>query len=274
MALTFKKAVTNTVKLKLCLAGASGSGKTYSALILASVIGKKVAVIDTENGSASLYARKFEQEFGFSYDVLELPAPYSPERFIQCIKGAEQLGYDLIVLDSITHEWSGVGGCLEMQQKATQADPKGNSYTAWAKVTPQHDSFINAMVSSPCHIIATMRSKTNYEISQEQGQRAKVVKQGTAPIQRDGIEYEFTLVLDLNQNHYANASKDRTGLFDGKDFIPSADTAKELLGWLNGSSVETKAQVIERYQTQKESISAQNEIDQAVDHMERDMGQN
>jgi hypothetical protein len=266
--LSFKKAVTSTSKLRLCLAGASGSGKTYSALILASVIGKKVAVIDTENGSASLYAREFEQKYGFSYDVLELPAPYSPDRFINCIKGAEQLGYDVIILDSITHEWSGIGGCLDLQQKATQADPRGNSYTAWAKVTPQHDAFINAMIASQCHIISTMRSKTNYEISKEEGKKATVVKQGTAPIQRDGIEYEFTLVLDLNQNHYAHASKDRTGLFDGKDFIPSTDTAKELLGWLNGPSVDSKAQAVERYQTQKEIVSEKNIVDQAVDTME------
>jgi hypothetical protein len=264
MGLSFKKAVTSQSKLRLCLAGASGSGKTYSALLLASVIGKKVAVIDTENGSASLYAREFELKYGFSYDVLELPAPYSPDRFIQCIKGAESLGYDLIVLDSITHEWSGIGGCLDIQQQATKADPRGNSYTSWAKVTPQHDAFINAMIASPCHIIATMRSKTNYEVSQEQGQKSKVVKQGTAPIQRDGIEYEFTLVMDMNQNHFAHASKDRTGLFDGKDFIPTIETANEIMGWLNGP-VKSKDEVVKAYQQAKEQIIAENEVNQAID---------
>ncbi len=253
MALTFTKAVKSASRLRICLSGASGSGKTYSALTLATNIGKKVAVIDTESGSAQLYADKFD------FDVLELPAPYSPDRFIQCIKGAEQLGYDVIVIDSITHEWSGPGGCLDMQQKL------GGQYQNWSKVTPQHDAFINAMITSKAHIITTMRSKTAYDMNNESG-KTKVVKQGTAPVQRDGIEYEFTCVFDLNANHLASASKDRTGIFDGKDFVPDSDTAKQLVNWLTLPNGAEKDKA--RYQQSKEAITSQNEIDQAVETME------
>ncbi len=224
----FKKAEKKTSKLRLAIEGASGSGKTYSSLILASSIGKKIAVLDTEHGSASLYSDKF------NFDVLELKPPYAPEHYIKAIDEAEKLGYDVIILDSITHEWNGVGGCLDIVNKIS-----GNSYTAWAKVTPRHDAFVNRILNSKIHIIATMRSKANYETGKNQNGKMTVEKKGTAPIQREGMDYEFTVVFDLNHQHSASSTKDRTGLFDGKDFIITNDTGCQLLNWL-GSGVEAK----------------------------------
>jgi hypothetical protein len=221
--MVFQKAEKTQAKLRLAIEGASGSGKTYSSLILATSIGKKIAVVDTEHGSASLYADKF------NFDVLELRPPYEPERYVEAIKEAEAAGYDVIVLDSITHEWNGEGGALDLVTKIG-----GSSYSAWAKVTPRHDKFINAILQSKCHVIATMRSKANYETGKdERTGKMTIEKKGTAPIQRDSVDYEFTVVFDLNQRHMANVSKDRTSLFDGRDFQITAEVGQKLLKWLN-----------------------------------------
>lgn len=229
MSITFKKAVKKQAKLRLAIQGAAGSGKTYSSLILATALGKKIAVIDTEHGSASLYSDKF------NFDVLEIKAPYTPEKYVDAMRAAEAEGYEVIVLDSISHEWNGEGGCLDIVSNIG-----GNSFTAWKQVTPRHDKFIGAILASNAHIVATMRSKTEYIMSQGEGSKSKVEKKGMAPIQRDQVDYEFTTVFDLNQNHYANTTKDRTGIFVGKDFPITAETGKALLDWLNsGVSLET-----------------------------------
>lgn len=222
--MAFKKAVKKQAKLRIALSGASGSGKTMSALILAETIGKKVAVIDTERGSASLYADKFD------FDVLDLKPPFEPEKFISAIKEAEFEGYDVIVLDSITHEWEGEGGILDILNKL------GGRMTDWGTVTPRHDRFVNAILGSGCHIIATMRSKTSYEAGTNDKGKTILIKQGTAPKQRDGIDYEFTVVFDINQNHLAKATKDRTELFDGKDFVITAETGRSIVGWLESAA--------------------------------------
>ncbi|NUQ83053.1 MAG: AAA family ATPase [Bacteroidetes bacterium] len=219
----FQKAIKAKQKLRLALEGASGSGKTFSSLLLAKAMGERIAVIDTEHGSASLYADRFE------FDVLDLKPPYEPERFIEAIEMAEKAGYGVIIIDSISHEWNGEGGCLQIVDKIG-----GNSYTAWGKVTPRHDRFINAMLKSKAHIIATMRSKANYETGKdEKTGKMTIEKKGTAPIQRDSVDYEFTVVFDLNQRHLASVSKDRTSLFDGKDFLITEDIGHQLLRWLN-----------------------------------------
>jgi hypothetical protein len=215
----FTKAVRKKAKLRLALTGPSGSGKTYGALLLAKGIGGKVAVIDSEHGSASLYANLLD------YDTLELVPPYSPERYIAAIHAAEKAGYDVIVIDSTTHEWSGSGGCLEINETTAKAKFNGNTWSAWNETTPRHRAFIDAMLQSPAHIIATGRSKT--ETAQQDGTngRKKVVKLGMKTEQREGFEYEFGLVLDIvHDGHYAVASKDRTGMFVDKD--PQAITAE------------------------------------------------
>lgn len=227
MAFTFSKAEKKKAKLRLALSGPSGSGKTYSALLIAAGLGGKVAVIDTEHQSAELYADLID------YDTATFNPPYSPDRYVEVITAAEQAGYDVIIIDSLTHEWNGDGGCLDIHQRLTTTKTRGNSFTAWADVTPMHNKLIEKMLSSPAHIIVTMRSKMEYTIVEDNGKK-KPVKMGLAPIQREGMEYEFTLMLDIEQsNHYACTSKDRTGLFDGEPpFIITRDTGKALSEWL------------------------------------------
>lgn len=233
----FVKAVRKQAKLRLALTGPSGSGKTYGALMLAKGLGGRIAVVDTERGSASLYSHLAE------FDVLELEPPYSPERYIQAIKAAEAAGYDVIVIDSTTHEWSGSGGCLEINEHTAQAKFRGNTWSAWNDTTPRHRAFIDAMLQLDAHIIATGRSKT--ETAQtEDGGRKKVVKLGMKTEQRDGFEYEFTCVLDITHaGHFATASKDRTGLFAGDVQPISEDTGRTLRAWLESGAEPTPAQV-------------------------------
>lgn len=219
----FKKAQKSASKLRLLLQGASGSGKTWSALTLAKSLGKKIAVIDTEKGSASLYSDKFD------FDVAEMNPPYTPEKFILSIQEAEKAGYDVIILDSISHEWQ---ACLDLVTQIAKDKFSNNSYMAWSKVTPRHDAFVNAILQSNCHIIATTRAKTEYITTNNDGKKIAPTKIGMAGIQRDGLDYEFTLVFELSQSHLAIATKDRTCLFDGKDFVITEETGKELLNWL------------------------------------------
>ena len=224
----FKQAVRQVAKLRLALSGPSGSGKTYSALLIASGIVplNKVAVIDTENGSANLYAN-----LGM-YSVLTLHPPYTPKKYIEAIRAAEQEGFELVIIDSLSHAWNGEGGLLEQKDKATDAKYKGNGWAAWREVTPEYNKLIETMLNSPCHIIATMRAKTEYMQDDSNG-RKRIVKVGAAPIQRDGIEYEFTVVFDLSIDHVATVNKDRTRLFDGQYFVPTPDVGKTLKQWLD-----------------------------------------
>lgn len=223
----FEKATRKKAKLRLALTGPSGSGKTWGALLLARGLGGKIAVIDTERDSASLYSDIAE------FDALNLSAPYSPERYIEAIHAAEKAGYDVLVIDSITHEWSGVGGCLELVDEIARARYKGNSWSAWNDITPRHRALLDAMLQSPMHIIATLRSKTETAQTEENG-RKKVVKLGMKAEQRDGFEYEMTVVLDIvHDGHFATATKDRTGLFTDADPTPiSEETGHRLLQWL------------------------------------------
>ncbi len=216
----FKKASKKQQKLRLLLEGASGSGKTYSALILAQTLGKKIAVIDTEKGSASLYDKLVD------FDVCELNPPFTPEMYINAITEAEKQGYDVLIIDSITHEWSGKGGCLDIQSGL------GGRYQDWAKVTPRHNAFIDKLLSANMHIIATARAKSDYETTNVNG-KMKVEKVGLKTEQRDGLDFEFTLVFRLNENHIASATKDRTSLFFNKEGIIDSTTGEELLNWLN-----------------------------------------
>jgi len=230
----FTKAVRKKSKLRLALTGPSGSGKTYSAPLIAKGLGGKVAVIDTEHGSASLYSDLLD------FDSLELTPPYSPERYVAAIQAAEKAGYDVLIIDSTTHEWSGSGGCLEINEQTAQAKYRGNTWSAWNETTPRHRRFIDSMLQCNMHIIATGRSKTETSQEDSGNGKKKVVKLGMKTEQRDGFEYEFTCVLDIvHDNHYAVASKDRTGLFNGEPLVINEGTGKSLLSWLDsGKSIE------------------------------------
>lgn len=218
----FVPAEKSQLKARVLISGAAGSGKTIAALELASALGSRVAVIDTENGSAALYSDKYK------FEMLNLQPPYPPEDFVQAIKVAENSGFDVIVVDGITPEWSGTGGCLDLHTKL------GGRFQDWAKITPRHRKFIQKILECSTHIICTCRSKQGYAMDE---QSKKVTKLGMAPEQRDGLDYEMTLVFNIiNQTHLAEATKDRTGLFDGKQFLISKNTGLEILEWLNSGT--------------------------------------
>ena len=222
----FRKAERRKAKLRCGIAGPSGSGKTYSALQIAFGLGGRVALIDTENGSGDLYAGIGD------YDVLTIQAPFTPDKYIAGIKEAEKAGYATVIIDSLSHAWAGEGGLLDQHGKIADSG-KGNSYTAWRSITPKHNALVEAMLQSSCHVIATMRTKTEYVIEKSDKGKDIPRKVGMAPIQRDSIEYEFSVFFDLSGEHIASASKDRTSLFDGLYFRPTRETGEKLLGWLN-----------------------------------------
>jgi hypothetical protein len=223
----FSKATRKQAKLRLALTSPSGGGKTYGALLIAKGLGGRIAVIDTERGSASLY------EHLCNFDVLDLEPPYSPERYIQAVKAAEQAGYDICIIDSTTQEWSGTGGCLEINEQIANTKFRGNTWSAWNETTPRHRAFIDSMVQSKMHIIATGRSKTETVQQQNDNGKKSIVKLGLKTEQRDGFEYEFTVVLDLiHDGHWATASKDRTGIFKEPHVI-SEKTGHRLKDWLD-----------------------------------------
>lgn len=231
----FKKAERKQAKLRLALNSMSGGGKTYSALLIAKGLGGKIAMIDTEHGSGSLYANNPDMP---EYDVLEIDAPYTPRRYKEAIDTAEKANYNIIIIDSLSHAWSSEGGILDMHEKARLGQKTQNSWTAWREVTPEHNKLVDSILQSSCHIIATMRTKQEYAQVSENG-KTEVKKLGLAPIQREGMDYEFTVVFDLSQEHIASASKDRTSLFDKDHFKPSEETGKKLLEWLNQGIVAT-----------------------------------
>ncbi len=231
--LQFKKALYVNKKARIGLSGPSGSGKTLTALKIASGIcqtegNARIALVDTENNSSVLYSDRIE------FDVLNIDPPFQIEKYIEAIKSAEQAGYHVIILDSISHAWAGEGGLLDVQGKLS--DGGMNSFTAWRKLTPQHNAFVEAMIRSKLHVIATMRAKMEYIIEQTDKGKSVPKKVGLAPIQRDGMDYEFDIVFDLDLAHNAISSKDRSSLFDGKIITkPAEEVGSQIITWLNRS---------------------------------------
>lgn len=230
----FHKAERKKGKLRLAIAGPAGSGKTYSALLIALGLGGRIAMIDTERGSGELYDHLGE------YDACTIQPPFEPRKYVETIRAAEDLGYETIIIDSLSHAWVGQGGLLDVHGHI--ADKTGNSWSAWRQVTPKHNELVDAMLQSKCHIIATMRSKMEYAQVEENGKK-QVKKLGMSPIQRDGMEYEFTVFIDLDQQHTATTTKDRTTLFDGQYFVPTIETGRTLLSWLENNGQAAPAAV-------------------------------
>jgi len=229
-------------KIKLAIQGCAGSGKTYSSLLLAFGITNnwsKIAVIDSENGSADLYAHLGQ------YNVLNLNNNYSPENYIEAIEICEKAGMEVIIVDSLSQSWDFL---LEYHSSLS-----GNSFTNWGKITPRQNALIQKMLQSKAHVICTMRTKQDYVLNQKDGKFVPE-KVGLKAVQRDGLDYEFTLVFDVDIKHFAVSSKDRTGLFMGKpEFIISELTGKRILDWCNsGVSVETVRNDIAKAQTVEE----------------------
>ncbi|WP_434132711.1 ATP-binding protein [Sporomusa sphaeroides] len=239
MSTIFQKAERRKAKLRLALCGPSGSGKTYSSLKIAKGMGGKIAFIDTENGSGQLYCDIAD------YDVAEIAPPFSVDKYIGAIKEAEAAGYDILIIDSLSHAWAKQGGILDEVDKR-----KGkNAFTSgWREATPMHDRFIDTILQSSLHIIVTMRAKTAYEMEKDEHGKVAPVKKGMEPIQRAGLEYEFTVVLDMdNTRHTATSGKDRTRLFDGQCFVPDENTGVALMQWL-GTGVDAQPQYYQGYQ--------------------------
>lgn len=220
-----RKAERKKAKLRLGIAAPSGAGKTYSALLIAFGLGGKVGLIDTEHGSGDLYAHLGD------YDIIGIEAPYTVPKYLQAIKAFEQAGYTSIIIDSLSHAWAGDGGLLDKQGKIADSG-KQNGFAAWRTITPEHNALVEAMLRSPGHIIATMRAKQEYVLETNDKGKQTPKKVGLAPVQRDGMEYEFTVMLDIDMNHTASASKDRTSLFDGQYFRVGQETGATLLKWL------------------------------------------
>ena len=246
MAFTLQTAKRSAAKLKLAIGGPSGSGKTMSSLLLAyglvkaehpkwsdGQIWEKICIIDTENRSASLYSGT--QIDGITiggYQTIDFQPPFEAKSYVEAIEVAENAKMEVIIIDSLTHAWTGVGGALDKQGKI--AERSGNSWTAWRSVTPEHNKLVDKMLQSHAHIIANMRAKQEY--TQETGSNGKkVVKAVGMGLQmRDGVEYEFTTCFMLSYDHVANATKDRTGLFDEKYFVITPATGAQFAEWLKG----------------------------------------
>lgn len=248
----FQPATKQQARARVAFAGPSGSGKTYWALLWAEELaeGGKIAVIDTERGSASLYADRFK------FDVLQMAPPYHPDRLVEALDSAQQAGYGVVVCDSLTHFWSGPGGTLEIVDQAAGRF-KGNSHAAWQVGTPIQQKMVDTILAYDGHILATMRSKTEWAMEEGANGRVSPRKIGLSPQQRADIEYEFTLFLEIEvQTHRAAVSKTRFDGFADKVFNPeeAREAAQHFMAWL-GSGVP----IIDR--------NTRDAIQQRMDHL-------
>jgi hypothetical protein len=252
----FRKATREQAKLRAALIGPPGSGKTYTSLALACALAAearkaggpgRVALIDTEVGSSELYANKFE------FDVMHLTS-HSPLNYVEALNDAATEGYDHVVIDSLSHAWMGKDGALEQVDKAAERDPRGNSFTAWRSVTPKHTRLVDTILSSPMHLIATIRAKTEYVQEKNAQGKTEIRKLGMQAIQRDGLEFEFSLVADLDQSNTLKVSKTRLdGVIAPGDVFerPGESLAKKIYAWLMSGAAPSRppAPVEKQYTT-------------------------
>lgn len=231
MTIQFQKAERTQAKVKLGIQGPSGSGKTDGALSIATVIaGKdgKIALADTENASASLYSDRY------SFDTVNIAPPYLSSKYEEVIDAAVAADYNVLVIDSISHQWDGDGGILARKEAADARG--GNSWTNWRPFTKEYNQFVGKILSAPIHIIVTMRSKQDYVLEANDRGKQAPKKVGMKAIQREGAEYELTVNFDVQMDHRAKASKDRTNLFGDQLYdLRDPKTAKLLVDWLAGA---------------------------------------
>ena len=233
MAFQVKKATREKIYVKIALMAPSGGGKTYGSLRLSKGMaeeieretGKKAKILmaNTESKRGYYYANEFD------YDIVDIDPPHNPEKYVELIEFAVKEGYDILIIDSSSHEWEGKGGCLELQQQA------GGTYQSWAKVTPRHNKFINAIADSPIHIIATMRGKDQYEMNKDERGKTSVQKLGVGARQRDGFEYEFSCTFLIDQKtNTAEVQKDNTHIFDSEGpTVLSESHGVKIMQWAN-----------------------------------------
>lgn len=274
MSFEIREATRKKAKIRLGLSSVSGGGKSYSGLLIAfGLVGnwEKIFVIDTENNSADLYAHLGK------FKVLPFHPPYSPERYIEAIDACVKAGADVVILDSFSHAWEGQGGVLEL------ADQLGGQYqSAWKQLTPRYEKLKQKILHSPCHMITTVRRKQDYDMVKDGNGKTKVVKVGLKEVTREGWEYDLTINLELDSNHNATASKDRTQLFMGKPaFVPSEKTGELIANWCEAgednlpdipnsewqSKVEmctTQKELVEVYQKNKGEVDANPLLQQLI----------
>jgi hypothetical protein len=222
----FQKATKTQTYLRLCLIGPSGSGKTFSALTFAQALGQRIAVIDTEHGSSQKYADRFD------FDVAVLNR-HHPRDYVQAIQAAAQAGYEVLLIDSLSHAWIGRDGVLELVDTARKGQ-RGSEFSVWAEFTPLHNKLLDAIMAAPLHVIATLRAKTAYEIEKnERTGKNTITRLGLQPIQRDGVEYEFDIICDMTLDNTLIVSKSRMEALSGRVITrPDADVANEIAAWL------------------------------------------
>lgn len=240
----FQPASKRQLRALVALEGPTGSGKTWTALEWATVLadGGRVAVVDTENGSASYYADRFR------FDVLSWPAPYDTNRLRDVIGQAAAAGYAVLIIDSLTHFWSGEGGILDVVNAAGKR-AAGNQFAGWAIGTPQLRALIDTMRHTPIHVIATMRSKMEYvQDKDDRSGRTTIRKVGMAPEMRAGIDYEFTVVGELNTEHELMVTKTRCAALDGMVAMPgrAGDAARTFAAWLSSGDEMASPDVVAR----------------------------
>lgn len=231
----FRPATRRQSRLRMTIDGPAGSGKTYTGLRFAHGLarGGRIALIDTERGSASKYAGESPDGQAWQFDVLEMSS-FSPERYTEAIQTAGRLGYNVLVIDSLSHAWEGKDGALETKDKVGGY----NQFTAWRMVTPMHNRMIDAILQSPCHVITTMRSRMEYvQELDEKGRVTAVRRVGMAPVQRPGMEYEFDIVADMDWAHILTVSKSRcSAVADLRVERPGLGFVEMLLEWLESGT--------------------------------------
>lgn len=272
MAFMPRKARRSKSKLRLAICGPSGSGKTLSSLLVAyGLTGdwEKIGFIDTEAGSGEQYVGRDVAGVRIGeYDYYRIDPPFTVLKYLEAINGFAAMGKECVIVDSLSHAWAGTGGLLDKQGRIADSSKAGNSYAAWRQVTPEHNALVDAMLQNRAHVIGTMRSKQDYMQEKDEKGKTTIRKVGMAPVQRDGMEYEFTVVLDVEINHFASATKDRTGLLDGLFFTPSPKTGEDLLEWLNTGvdAVHPKDKAIQAIKDSSDMAALKFAFDSAVEY--------
>jgi len=242
---TFTPATREAAKARIALAGPSGSGKTFTALAMATAMGSSVALIDTERGSASKYARGTTGD-GFEFSTLQMYS-FDPRDLPKALAAAAAEKFQVLIVDSLSHFWSGTGGMLEQVDQAAKRTGGGNSFAGWKQARPYERAMIDALVSYPGHVIVTMRTKTEYVVEPDERGRKVPRKVGLKPEQRDGIEYEFDIVGDLDHENTLIVSKSRCQALSGAVIHkPGEEVATTVLQWLgDGEPVPDAADLLD-----------------------------